>query len=318
MLRWGPGILGPTPRIEAQMTTTFSIIIPTRNRCKDISSLLESIRHLDGLIRVKPEIIVSDNGSRDQTWSSLQKIAAHYPVPLTALQSRIPGKSRALNAAIAVATGDVLVFVDDDVVVQPNWLTAWQSYFSQSSHYAVQGAIRLPPKDFENPEIRLLVERYRTVRQVDFDSKYREMHSLNGANMAVRRQVFDRAGTFDVRLGPGASGTSEDVELARRILKAGFTIGYAKHALVYHRVDRSRLTESYFETIHKSQGASRLLFKRQSTGRIIMDLGRASALYSFYSIFGGERDRYRSKGRVYHYLGMLESIRKQRDEKSKS
>jgi GT2 family glycosyltransferase len=130
--------------------------------------------------------------------------------------------------------------------------------------------------------------------------------------------VFDRAGTFDVRLGPGASGTSEDVEFARRIRKAGFTIGYARHAVVYHRVDRSRLTESYFETIHKSQGASRLLFKRQSTGRIIMDLGRASALYSFYSIFGGERDRYRSKGRVYHYLGMLESMRKQREEKSKS
>ena len=44
------------------------------------------------------------------------------------------------------------------------------------------------------------------------------------------------------------------------------------------------------------------MFKRQSAGRIIFDLGRVSAQYGFYSLFGGERNRYRSKGRVYHYL----------------
>jgi GT2 family glycosyltransferase len=297
------------------VATTFSIIIPTRDRHQEIISLLESIKHLDGLVRIKPEIIVSNNCSKDQTWLSLQRIAADYPVPMRSMQAISPGKSKSLNEAIAVAKGDVLAFLDDDVVVEPTWLAALATHFGQFSHLAVQGAILIPPRDSANPEILRLIERYRTVRQVDFDVTTSETHSLNGANMAVRREVFDQVGKFDIRLGPGASGTSEDVEFAQRMRQAGIKIGYVKDAVVYHCVDRSRLTEEYFQSIHKRQGASRLLFKRQSAGRIIFDLGRVSAQYGFYSIFGGERNRYRSKGRIYHYLGMLESKRKGRERK---
>jgi len=304
-----------SPQTETQVATTFSIIIPTRDRHQEIISLLESIKHLDGLVRIKPEIIVSDNCSKDQTWLSLQRIAADYPVPMKPLQAIPPGKSSALNAAIAVAKGDVLAFLDDDVVVEPNWLVALESYFGQLSHLAAQGTILIPPRDSADPEILRLIERYRTVRQVDFDRSTSETHSLNGANMAVRREVFDKVGKFDIRLGPGTSGTSEDVEFAQRMRQAGIRIGYVKDAVVYHCVDRSRLTEAYFQSIHRRQGASRLLFKHESAGRIIFDLGRVSAQYGFYSIFGGERKRYRSKGRIYHYLGMLESKRKGRDGK---
>jgi glycosyltransferase involved in cell wall biosynthesis len=300
---------------ETKVATTFSIIIPTRDRHQEIINLLESIKHLDGLVRIKPEIIVSDNCSKDQTWLSLQRVAADYPVPMRSLQAISPGKSSALNEAIAVAKGDVLAFLDDDVEVEPPWLVALESHFGQFSHLAAQGAILLPPRDSADPEILRLIERYRTVREVDFDGTTSETHSLNGANMAMRREVFDKVGKFDVRLGPGTSGTSEDVELAQRIRQAGIKIGYVKQAVVYHHVDRSRLTEAYFQSIHRRQGASRLLFKRQSTGRIIFDLGRVSAQYGFYSIFGGERNRYRSKGRIYHYLGMLESKRKGREGK---
>ena len=297
------------------MTTTFSIIIPTRDRHHAVATLLESIKRLDGLARVKPEIIVCDNCSKDQTWSSLREIAADYPVPLSLLQSTSPGKSRALNEAIAVARGEVLAFLDDDVVVEPAWLAAWENHFRQSSQLAAQGAIHIPPREFADPEIRRLIEKYRTVRPIDFDANASAIDSLNGANMAVRRELFDRVGKFDIRLGPGASGTSEDVELARRICRSGTKIDYVKQAVVYHHVDRSRLTEAYFRAVHKRQGASRFMFKRQSVGRIIMDLGRASAQYGFYSLFGSERDRYRSKGRIYHYLGMLEAKRKTRREK---
>jgi GT2 family glycosyltransferase len=296
---------------------TFSIIIPTRDRCQAILRLLDSIRRLDGLSRIEPEIIVSDNRSTDETWANLQEVASDYPVSMRCLQVRSPGKSRALNEGIAVASGAILAFLDDDVVVDSSWLLAWENHFRESRYLAAQGAIRIPPAEAADPELRRLMERYRTVRQLDF-KKTVETHSLNGANMIIRREVFDRIGGFDTRLGPGASGTSEDVDLARRMLKSGIKIGYVKQAVVYHQVDRSRLTEAYFQALHKRQGASRLLFKGQSAGRIIVDLGLASAQYGFYSLFGGERRRYRSKGRVYHYLGMLESKRKSREPKRSS
>jgi GT2 family glycosyltransferase len=277
--------------------------------------LLESIKRLDGLARFKPEIIVSDNCSKDQTHSALWDLARDYPVPIRPLRSISPGKSRALNEAIAVAKGDVLAFLDDDVVVEPDWLVAWENHFRDPSHLAAQGAVRIPPREFADPGIRRLIEKYRTVRPIDFGPTISEIDSLNGANMALRRNVFDRVGNFDIRLGPGAAGTSEDVEIAQRICAAGIKIAYVKEAVVYHQVDRSRLTETYFRAVHKRQGASRFLFKHQSAGRILIDLGRASAQYGFYALFGGERERYRSKGRIYHYLGMLESKRQSRREK---
>lgn len=71
--------------------------------------------------------------------------------------------------------------------------------------------------------------------------------------------------------------------------------------------DRSRLTEDYFTSVHRRQGKSRLVFKNHGTAQILFDLCRVSAQYGYYSIIGSERNLYRSKGRIYHYLGMLES-----------
>ena len=297
------------------MSTKFSIIIPTRNRQRQIISLLESIKQLKGLERLHPEIIVGDNASKDQTWEALQNIAADYPVSLRSFQVMSPGKCRVLNEAMSLARGDILVFLDDDVRVEPGWLAALDDHFGNLSPMAAQGAVLLPERDIADPEIYRLIEKYRTVRQVDFDGYDGEMHSLNGANMALRREVFDKIGKFDVRLGPGASGTSEDTELARRIRLAGISITYIAKAVVYHQLDRPRLTEAYFRSVHKQQGASRLIFKRQSVGRIVFDLCRVAVQCGFHSLFGGERKFYRSKGRIFHYLGMLESKWKGLNEK---
>lgn len=114
-------------------------------------------------------------------------------------------------------------------------------------------------------------------------------------------------GYFDERLGPGAAGASEDVDLAQRLRRSGISIGYMREAVVYHRVDQRRLTEDYFRTIHKLQGKSRMLMRDRGIMQIFFDLGRVMAQYAFHSIIGRERARYRSKGRIYHYLGMLET-----------
>jgi GT2 family glycosyltransferase len=120
-------------------------------------------------------------------------------------------------------------------------------------------------------------------------------------------------GPFDERLGPGASGTSEDVDFARRLRQEGFRIGYMREAIVYHSVDLRRLTEDYFSAHHKRQGHSRILMDDKGIGRIFFDLGRATAQFAFYSLGKSERHRYRSKGRIYHYLGMLETKLKNRN-----
>jgi GT2 family glycosyltransferase len=265
------------------------------------------------LDKIQPQIIVGDNNSQDETWKLLQSITKSFSFPLTLLKVQTPGKSAVMNEASRAAHGDVLAFLDDDVVVQPNWLCAVQQFFQEKEYQAAQGVIRIRPPRTENVELHTLINRYRTIPNIDFGPDIKHSHSLNGANFAVSRLALNRVGPFDERLGPGASGTSEDVEFARRLLREGFRIGYMREAVVYHSVDPIRLTEDYFRTHHKRQGHSRVIMNDKGIGHIFFDLGRATAQFAFYSLGKSERDRYRSKGRIYHYLGMLETKLKNRN-----
>lgn len=287
------------------MTKSLSIIIPTKDRCETLRQLLVSIKELKGLERIQPEIIVGENGSKDQTWTMLREQAWQFPVPLHTLRINRPGKCAVLNEAIRVARGELVALLDDDVLLDPGWLDAVENFFVSGRYAVAQGTIRIQSSDSEDALTTRLIQRYRTIPNLEYGPEVHEVHSLNGANMVICRTVFDQVGNFDERLGPGASGTSEDVELALRILRTGMKIGYMREAIVYHQLDRSRLTEAYFKWIHKRQGRSRSLFKNPSTGRVLFDLARASVQYGLYSLIGKERKKYRNKGRVYHYLGML-------------
>ena len=275
-----------------------------------LTQLLASIRALDDAEKCNIEVIVSDNNSNDNTYDYVSSLAADYPTTLRLLKVIRPGKSAALNDAAKAATGDVLAFLDDDVIVDKTWLTAVENFFRDGEYRVGQGIIRLAAPEQDDSEVLKLVERYRTIPQLEFKSNPKTYYSLNGANFFVEREVFDQVGGFDERLGPGASGTSEDVDFARRLARANIVIGYARAAIVYHRVDRARLTEEYFKESHWRQGASRFLISNHGVAAITFDLLRAIAQYGYHTVCGQERYRYRSKGRIYHYLGMMEAKRK--------
>ena len=284
-----------------------TIIIPTKDRCDALSELLDSIERIDTIDGIHPEIIIADNDSQDGTCEHVEAKASCLRVPIRIVKVTRPGKSAAINEALKVATGNVLVFLDDDVVVDKGWLTAIEDFFRAGQYPVGQGIIRLPAPEKDDAEILRLVERYRTIPKLEFKKKVERVHSLNGANFFALREVFDRVGGFDERLGPGASGTSEDVEFARRLTNASIAMGYAPAAVVYHRVDRSRLTEEYFQQSHRRQGKSRFVMRKRSMANVVFNLARAAGQYAYYSVAGTERNRYRSKGRIYHYLGMMEA-----------
>ena len=284
----------------------FTIIIPTKNRRQILGQLLGSIGALNDIDRILPEIIVADNNSDDDTWECVNSVAKHFPTTLRSLKIVRAGKSAALNDAVKTSTGNVLAFLDDDVVVDKAWLVAVREFFQEDNRQVAQGFIGLQstPND---PEILKLVEIYRTIPKLEYNSDVGKLHSLNGANFFISRELFNRVGGFDERLGPGASGTSEDVDLAWRLIRAGVSISYAPKAMAYHRIDRDRLTEEYFKQSHRRQGASRFLIRKQGGAEILFNLFRVLAQYGYHTLFRHERNRYRSKGRIYHYLGMIEA-----------
>jgi GT2 family glycosyltransferase len=255
------------------------------------------------------EVIVADNSRDASIGASIHRLVEKFQreglKQLRVVREPTAGKCAAQNTAIRAAQGDILGFFDDDVVVTPDWLAIAEQFFKETEFDAMQGPILVPPEMQENQEFLRAQHKFRTINFVQYRPHLREINTLTGANMAIRREVFVRIGLFNERLGPGRSGISEDVEFARRLTAAGGRIGYHPKAGVYHEVDWSRLTEEFFRKRHEEQGRSRLIFKRQSLFTILPNFMRSVAAFGWYACRGNVRKKYRAKGRVFHYRAML-------------
>ena len=237
---------------------TLSVVIATRNRASILSGALLALSQQD-LSPSQFEVIVADNGSTDDTPRILAEWRTAGP-NRDSVRVVEPGKSRAVNTAIARSRGDLIAMVDDDVVAEPRWLAEVWDYFTRHDCAAAQGSVVWPPEAMADPALYALLDRYRTIVHLDLPPDTVRTR-LTGANMTVRRHTFAVVGTFNEAIGPGAAGLSEDNELADRILRHGGWIGYMSLARVIHEIDRARLTEEYFREYHRRQGRSRYAYK---------------------------------------------------------
>ena len=288
----------------------FSFIIATYDRCESLHRLLSGIATGFGGSEIDHEVIVANNARDHNIARRIDEVVnsfrRDYGKKFRSVREPTPGKCKAQNLAIRQASGDVLAFFDDDVEVAPDWLSVAAEFFRTKSYDAMQGPIMIPPEMRSNEELIRLQRRYRTINFVQYSSSsLRDIKTLTGANMAIRREVFLHIGYFNENLGPGRSGISEDVEFAQRVIRGGGRIGYEHRAAVYHEVDWSRLTEQFFRLRHEQQGRSRLIYKKQSLISIVPNLVRSRGAFGWYSVVGNVRKKYRSKGRYFYYRAML-------------
>ena len=288
----------------------FSIIIATFERCESLRRLLGTIARYFSVGDVPHEVIVANNARDHAVAARIDETVAEFQYfngeRFRVVKEPLPGKCRAQNRAISVAQGKLLAFFDDDVEVVPEWLSLADEFFRATSYDVMQGPILAPPAMQHDECFLRAQQRFRTISLVNYSPNHKEIKTLTGANMVIRREVFDRVGLFNEQLGPGRSGISEDVEFAKRVIAAGGRIGYEHRAAVYHEIDWSRLTEKFFRQRHEQQGRSRLIVKRQSIFSIVPNLMRSIWSWGWYSLMGDVRKKYRAKGRFYHYRAMFQ------------
>jgi GT2 family glycosyltransferase len=288
--------------------TPLALVVATRDRAELLRCMLASAVAMTSADDDGFTIVVADDGSRDGTATVTAEAAQrHRGVRHLALPRG--GKSRALNAAIRTTDAPLFAFVDDDVELDPAWLVAVRAHFARRDDAGAQGTIRIPPADAADARVAAAVERWRTIPRCDHGPARQEVTSLIGANMLITRAAFARVGLFDERLGPGAAGTDEDTELAWRISTAGGRLGYIPDAIVYHAVDRARLSPGYFRTLHESRGRSRAHYKTGSAARVLPDLGVAALRVASTTLIGRTDLRTRALARWYHYRAMLAARR---------
>lgn len=288
----------------------FSIIVASFARADGLDRLLGGVAEHFVRSSFEFEVLIANNARDEALGQAIDGIIARYadaaPARFRRVRETLPGKCRAQNRAIAESKGAILAFFDDDVEVTPDWLEVTGRFFRDKPEYDVmQGPILMPPEFRQDQEFLRAHERYRTINFVHYPGNLSEIYTLTGANMAMRREVFDRVGLFNEALGPGCSGISEDVEFAQRLIKSGMRIGYEPAAGVIHEVDRSRLSEEFFRQRHEQQGRSRLIYKKQSMASILANLTKSTIQLACHKLTGNVRKKYRAKGRYFHYRAML-------------
>ena len=237
-----------------------SVIIATHARPASLARLIASLA--PGLASGTREIIIAENGTPAPTQLATEGVTLKH------LHEPRAGKCRIQNRAIDQAAGEILVFLDDDVTVTPGYLDAVESFFDAHGEFAGMRGRILPVEDPEKKVGPMAV--YLDLPIADDGDNVIEVRGVLGANMGFRATALRQVGPFDERLGPGAGGHEEETEMSARLRRAGFRIGYAPKALVYHEVDRSRADRERFIRIARERGRCRMLHEKHSAMEVIV------------------------------------------------
>jgi len=282
----------------AAQAVDVSVIVCTRNRAGAVAQLLGQLERLEVPAGLRWELIVVDNGSSDATAPMLA--SRDTPLPMRIVTEPTRGLSRARNAGLAAARGDLLIFTDDDCLPDPGWLAAIHDEFARVPSLGMLGGrVELYDQRDRPTTTRTSRERRTIASSMDLDG-------IIGCNMAVRRSALEAIGPFDVGLGGGTgAGAGEDVDFVYRGLRAGLRVEYSPDVVVYH--NHGRRTDAQVKALTRAYTVARgALFCKYLMARDRGMLPRIRQDLLFHArVLVGDIRAARFPGRALRHYGQL-------------
>lgn len=204
-----------------------SVIVASRDRPHLLRELLQSLAAARPL---PSEVVLVDDASDMPVDRVVQPSALPFRLRVLRNEGAAgPGVSR--NRGVHYSRKDLLLFTDDDCVVEPGWVGAFTNALSEPSTQLGGVGGRVLARD------RDIFSRYYEFHRILEPRPHDQEHPgripyLVTANCAIRRDAFMRAGGFDGRI-PDAGG--EDAALSMRLAKAGYYFERVDSAVVRHR-----------------------------------------------------------------------------------
>jgi len=240
-----------------------TIVICTFNRSRLLDKTLDQFRSLTVSCCTEWEILVVNNNCNDDTDEVIQRHSNHLPV--RRLWEPRPGKSYAANLALREMKGDLILWTDDDVLVERGWLNAYVEAARRHTHVSFFGGPIIPW--FETDPPAWLSRHLHSISACfairnSFEEPFVPIGASPlpfGANMATRRACFDE-NSFEVRLGPqgNAQIRGEETALLKTWLKRGLEGLWVQEARVQHFIPKARLTERYVWDFHCGAGRTQV------------------------------------------------------------
>jgi GT2 family glycosyltransferase len=239
-----------------------SVVIPCRNGARELPEQLNALakQQYEGTW----EVVISDNGSTDDSRAVAERHAASLPSLRIVDASARRGRHHACNVGAANARGKAILFVDADDLVAPGYLAAMACGLESRDVVAARLDHTLDPQWMRGVGSGVQTDGL----QNGFDF----LPFGAGASLGIRRSVFEELGGFREH-----ATLCEDVDLCWRAQLAGYEIGFVPRAVVRYR-SRPTLAQMYRQ--HRDYArAWPLLYKdfrsagmaRRSTGAVLGD-----------------------------------------------
>jgi GT2 family glycosyltransferase len=244
--------------------TRVSVLIPTVDRAGALYNLL---RHLEHQADPPMEIVVVDQSSREDARAA-SYAAAHSRVRYHRIRER--GLPNARNVAARLAAGNVLLFLDDDVIPHPDLVRRHAERYEEPTVMGVGGRV-LGGYDAAGAEVGRFRAADGSVSRNFGGETPCDVEHLPGGNMSFRREVFERIGGFDVRFGGPAIG--EETDFCLRARRAGMRLVFEPRASVEHlQLPTGGCREARFEDWLYWHSHNSVLFALRHAGRAAIPL----------------------------------------------
>jgi glycosyltransferase involved in cell wall biosynthesis len=268
------------------MLSSLTVAICTRNRARILGRTLESLGVVEPPKGVEWEVLVVDNGSTDDTADVLGRMDSR--LPLRSVVEDEPGLSTARNRAVEEARGEYIIWIDDDVQLSGNFLTAYADAFSDHPEGAVFGG-PIEPWFEETPptwvrETLDIIGHVYALR--DLGSEVTPLAEEGnrmpyGANYAIRTEI-QRGFPYDPALGRRGNVMlhGEEIAVIQAVLRAGHGGWWVPEARVRHWIPKTRMTKEHVRRYAEGLGVGWETKRRRSREREVpMLFGRPRYLF---------------------------------------
>lgn len=245
----------------------LSIVICTYNRERYIA---ESVRaSLNQTVKQGDyQVIVVNNNSTDGTDNVCRQLLVEENLEFDYFIETNQGLSYARNRGIQESTGEIIVFVDDDAMMERDYVENLLTFFESDSNVSAVGG-RIYPRYEENKADWLSPVLMPLIAALDLGDRARPFRWGKfpiGANMAFRKSVFDKIGLFNVGLGRSGAKLQggEEKDVFARMRAENLSVWYCPDVIVHHVIPASRLDEAYIRRMGIGVGESEYIRTRHA------------------------------------------------------
>ncbi len=227
----------------------ISVSICTWNNCERLDQTLDSLAKVTVPPNCQWEVIVANNNCTDATDEVVSKYTDRLPIVY--IKEPRQGLSLARNATVNIARGKLIIFTDDDVDFEKDYVASyWRTYQQKPNGYFFCGLVESRFINYK-PDMDLVAVAVADIGGCDYGPVERPLsptESIFGMNWACALAEIKKIGGFDVTRGLGASAkvnVGEETDLMRRLRQDGLTTWYIPEAKVYHIVPKRKCGQAH-------------------------------------------------------------------------